>query len=82
MSSINGRHAMHRVVRLGPDTGRAATADATWVSLLTVEAIPAQVKLNTWALRPEALHRAATCALPGLPSGNTAISTTEAPPAT
>ena len=43
---IIGRHAMCRAVRLGPDTGRVAIAGGTWVSLLTVKAISAQVKLN------------------------------------
>jgi hypothetical protein len=73
---------MRRAVRLGPDAGQAAIAGGTWVSLLTVKAIHAQVKLNDRGAVAGDPLQAATCPFPGLPSENTAISTTEAPSAT
>jgi hypothetical protein len=80
---VNQRQTyMRRVVRLGPDVGQAAVAGGTWVSLLTVKAIPAQVKLNDRGAVAGDPLQAATCPFPGLPSGNTAISTTETPSAT
>jgi hypothetical protein len=43
-TSMKGGHVMRRAARLRPGIGTATIANATWVSLLTVRVIDAQVK--------------------------------------